>query len=348
MGVRRQRKARQRGLASVAAICAITLAACGGGQAGAAGGEADSLTHVKVAFNPGTVLQLYAGLSHDIFEKHGLDLELIQFESGAAANAAYASGDVDLGYAGIPGVFAANIASGNTRVFMVDNEGWDAGGLVAGPNSGVESVKDLEGKSVGTVIGTTSWMALMTALEAEGVDASAVDIQNVGPTAWVPALNQGDVDAIWGWAPLIYTMEDGGGQIVATDSEYVLNPLLWQARGPYIDENPDVIAAFIAAYQEAAPYVEERDPSFIDTMEEFTGADRNEVEKTVDAIKLLDVEDYLAVDSPYSFVNDEGLKTILEQWLAVLTENEILQEEPDLDNLIDPSGLQAYVADDNV
>lgn len=344
MGVSFRRRNRLTAMVT-AVIAALVLAGCSSAAAPSGSDGADNdgeLTKVRVAFNPGTVLQLYAGLAHDVFEKHGLDLELMQFESGAAANAAYASGDVDMGYSGIPGVFAARLASGNTRVFMIDNEGWNAGGLVAGPESDISGVKDLEGKKVGTVVGTTSWMALMTALEKEGIDSSSVDIQNVGPTAWVPALSKGDVDAIWGWAPLIFTMEDGGGKIVASDSEYLLNPLLWQARGPFIDENPDVIASFIAAYQESAKYVEEQDSAFIEKMQELSGVEDDQVVKTVEAVKLLDAKEYLTQESPYSFTSDQGLRAILERWMTVLAENDILQENPDLDGLIDPSGLEAY------
>lgn len=342
MGVHFGKRARRLAVVAVAIVSSLALGACASGGDSGPSASDEPLTKVRVAFNPGTVLQLYAGLAHGLFEKHGLDLELIQFESGAAANAAYASGGVDIGFSGIPGVFAARLASGNTRVFMIDNEGWDAGGLVAGRDSGITGVRDLKGKKIGTVIGTTAWVALMTALEKEGIDPKDVDIQNVGPTAWIPALEKGDVDGIWGWAPLIYTMVDNGGTLVATDSEYQLNPLLWQARGPFIDENPEAIESFIAAYQEATAYVEERDSQFINKMQELSGVEKPMVLKTVDAVRLLDVSDYLSADSPYSFTNDKGLKAILERWMAVLTDNQILQEKPDLNGFIDPSGLQAY------
>lgn len=338
-------------LIGVVATLGLALSACSSPGTDSTNGATDGgdkeLTTVRVAFNPGTCLQLYAAVSAGLFEKHGLDVELIQFENGAAANAAYASNGVDLGYSGIPGVFAARTASDNTRIFMIDNDGYDAGGLVAGKDSGIKSVKDLEGKTVGTVIGTTSWMALMTALDTEGVDPSAVNIQNVGPAAWVPALENGDVDAIWGWAPLIFTMEEAGHTIVATDSTYQLNPLLWQARGPFMDEHPDAVEAFVAAYAEAAPLVVGKDAGFISTMMEKSGADKATVEKTVSAVRLISVEDTLDKNSPYSFTSPKGMKAILDRWLKVLTENKIITETPDLEGFIDPSALEAYVASKN-
>lgn len=336
---------RARVMLGALATLSLMLTACTG-TIGNEGSDMDEpeLTHVRVAFNPGTCLQLYAALSEGLFEKHGLDVELIQFENGAAANAAYASGGVDVGYSGIPGVFAARSASQDTRIFMIDNDGHDAGGLVASPDSGIESVADLTGKTVGTVVGTTSWMALMTALDAEGVDPGSVNIQNVGATAWIPALEKSDVDAIWGWAPLIFSMQESGNTLVATDSEYLLNPLLWQARGEFMDENPEAMSAFVAAYAEAVEFVESGDAAFIAKMVEMSGADEETVKKTADAVKLVSVDETIDADSPYSFTSPDGMQAILKHWLSVLTENKIIQDATDLEGFIDPSAVEDYMA----
>lgn len=323
-------------------VAGLTLTACTNGGPSASDSK-DDMTNIRVAFNPGTAVQLYAGLANGLFEEQGISLDLMQFENGSAANAAFASGDVDIGYSGIPGIFSSRLASGDTRIFMIDNEGADAGALVAGADSGISSAADLRGRSVGTVIGTTAWMGLLSALEAEGIDENDVDIKNVGPTAWLPALQNKDVDAIWGWAPLIFTMEEAGGSIVATDSEYMKNPLLWQARGEFLDEEPEATVKFITAYQNAAQLVEDKDPAFIEKMMEVTGSDEATVVKTVDALEPVSVEETLSDDSPYSFTDPSGLKSVLQEWLSVLVDHKILDKKPELDEIIDPKPLQTYL-----
>src|SRR5690606_29395777 len=61
------------------------------------------LETVRVSYNPGTILRLYAAFERETFAKHGLKIDLIRFESGAAASAAFAAGSVDIGFTGIPG-----------------------------------------------------------------------------------------------------------------------------------------------------------------------------------------------------------------------------------------------------
>lgn len=326
----------------LASLAGLALAGCG--QDSSQGGEGTDAegTSVRVAFNPGTATRLYAALAHDLFEKHGLDVELVQFESGAATNAAFASGDVDLGYAGIPGILASRLST-DTRVFMVDNDGWDAGGLVVTEDSGVSDVADLKGKTIGTMVGTTAWMGLVTALEAEGIDPSEVKIENVAPTAWIPAFSKGDVDGIWGWAPLIFQMEEAGGEIVATDSEYMRNPLLWQVRGEFLEENEEAVTAFVAAYDEASDLVESGDADFYAKMQELTGIDEAMVEKTVDAVKPVELTETVADDSEYSLTSPDGIQADIASWMGTLTENKILQDEPDLDGIVEPGPVQKYL-----
>lgn len=342
----------------------FVLASCGGGDdastaatdaASSAGDDPTEqpapseqpaeLTPVRVAFNPGTVLQLYAALGNDLFEKHGLDVELIQFESGAATNAAFASGDVDLGFSGAPGIIASRLGGAGTRIVLVDNEGGGAEGLVVTPESGITSVRDLPGKTIGTVIGTTPWMALMAALEAEGIDPSEVDIQNVAPNAWVPAFENNDVDGIWGWAPLIFMLEqDSGGTLVARDTDYTITPLFWQARGDFIDENPEAVEAFVAAYDEAYELVETSDPEFIAEMLERTGVTEPVAEATIEGVQLVPVEDMVSDDSPYSLTSPDGVRQYFEDSLDMLIENGIFTERPDLEGITDPTAIESYLA----
>lgn len=333
---------------ALTAVVAMLLAACSSSgrapsEKSGASGAAGPKTVVRVAFNPGTCLNLYAALAHGLFAKHNLDVKLVQFQSGAAANAAYASGSVDIGYSGIPGILGARLAT-DMKVFMVDNEGYNAEGLVAGKNSGINSIKDLAGKTIGTAVGTTAWMALVSALAKEGVPQDAVKIENVGPTAWIPALSKGDVDGIWGWAPLMFQMEQAGGHIVATDSKYDRNPLLWQVRAGFLKDHPKAVTQFVAAYDEAASYVSKRDPAFIKKMVDMTGSSEQMVIQTIDAVKPVSVAETATADSPYSLTSPDGLAKIIKVWANTLLENKILKQLPSLDGLIDPTPVKDYLA----
>lgn len=339
------RRLRFRAVVSAVLALLVGLAGCTSAAPKASQAAApQQLTKVRVAFNPGTALRLYAALSADLFKKHGLDVQLVQFESGAATNAAFASGGVDLGFAGIPGILATRLAAKNNKVIMIDNDGWKAEGLVVTPKSGITAVKDLRGKTIGTVIGTTSWVGLVQALKKEGIPQNEVTIKNVAPGAWVPAFKNNDVDGIWGWAPLLFEMESAGGKIVATDSDYVLDPLLWQVRGDFLTQNSKAVEGFIAAYDEASGLVDKRDPKFIATMQEKTGVSKELVEKTISAIKPVSHKESVSETSPYSLTSDNGLKKIIDEWAAVLLEQKILQVKPDTTGLVEGNPMKNHVA----
>lgn len=333
-----------RKLLAVVAAAALAVTGCAAEGPSGSGGGGKDLTQVRVAFNPGTATRLYAALAHGLFEKHGLDVKLVEFESGAATNAAFASGGVDVGYTGIPGILASRLSS-DTRVFMVDNDGGDAGGLVVTEDSGITGVEGLRGKKIGTMIGTTAWMGLISALKAKGIDPSEVKIENVGPTAWIPAFNKGNVDGIWGWAPLIYQMDDSGGTVVATDSAYMRNPLLWQVRGKFLREHPKAVSSFVAAYDEASALVQKGDADFFARMQKMTGVDEPLVKRTVEALKPVEVKETATDDSPYSMTNPKGLEAIIRSWADVLVQHKILQKRPDYQGLVDPSAIQRYLGE---
>jgi ABC-type nitrate/sulfonate/bicarbonate transport system substrate-binding protein len=302
------------------------------------------LDTVRVAYNPGTVLRLYAAFERDSFRKHGLNIELIRFESGAAASAAFAAGSVDVGFTGIPGFVSSRLAGANTRVFMVENDSGAAEGLVARGDSGINTVGDLGGKRVGTVVGTTSWMGLMSALQKAGVDAATVKIQNVPPSAWAPAFQRGDIDALFIWSPALFTVAESGGKLITTMSEYRKDPLLWQARSDFLGSKADVARRFVLALEDGRPTIESRDPAFIARMAKETASAASATQKTVEAIKLIPLRDQVSDTSPYSLTSPSGLKAEIDAWVKFYLERSIFRQQPDLQNALDATAIRAAIA----
>ena len=301
------------------------------------------LETVRVAYNPGTVLRLYAAFERDTFKKHGLNIELIRFESGAAASAAFAAGSVDIGFTGIPGFIASRLAGANNKVFMVENDSGGAEGLVVRPQAGIASVRDLIGKRVGTVVGTTSWMGLISALQKAGIDPASVKIDNVPPSAWIPAFQRGDVDGLFIWSPALFTIAESGGKLITTMSEYRKDPLLWQARSEFLSNKPDVARRFVAALDEAQPLVESRDEKFIARMAKETASTPSATLKTVEAIKSIPLRDQVSETSPYSLTSPGGLKTEIDAWLKLYIEKSIFRQQPSMEGALDATAIRAAI-----
>jgi NitT/TauT family transport system substrate-binding protein len=117
--------------------------------------------------------------------------------------------------------------------------------------TGIKSVKDLAGKKVGVPSGSSQTTMLPLFLKANNLKESDMTLMNMPPTAMVPALLQGQVDAILGSIDAYQIqLEAQGAQLdnfrfadygVPTVSTSIF------ANDTYIKENPEVVRKFIAA-----------------------------------------------------------------------------------------------------
>src|SRR5690606_15525874 len=80
---------------AIAATLAVTLLAAGCGDGD---GSGDGTTKVRLGYLNTEAISppLFVGLQKGIFERHGIDLELVKFDSGPAASQALAAGSVDV------------------------------------------------------------------------------------------------------------------------------------------------------------------------------------------------------------------------------------------------------------
>ena len=130
-------------------------------------------------------------------------------------------------------------------------------------------MKDLAGKKIGvTTLGGSTEAYTRSAFEGAGMDPGSATYVAVGGVATaVPALKGGVVDAamMFGTGPELAEAL-GAGKIVLDFRQKGVGPssvqamwgstLGWNAYGPYIDRNPEVIAAFTKANDEAIAWIQ--------------------------------------------------------------------------------------------
>ena len=96
------------------------------------------------------------------------------------------------------------------------------------------------------------------ALEAGGLTLDDVELVNVGPPETGPALVGGSVDAAWSIEPISSSLESEGiaSEILPIDyhAGTELGALVFSTE--YVDEHPDAVVAFTAAYLRAAAELE--------------------------------------------------------------------------------------------
>lgn len=258
---------------------------------------------IKVAYHPhitgvGGILN---AIDNGYFEEENLEIELVQFTSGATELAAMASGDIDIGYLGVGAhVFAPQ---GQCTILTLDSTDL-SGEIMVRKDSGISSVTDLKGKNVAISAGTTSELVLSMALKLNNMEKTDVNMINMDASGKVTAFMTGQIDAISIEAP--YTdqiRKDMGEENVVTVSgskDFLPDAVFtnsWVTTNKFLAKHEDVVVRFLKAWLKGT---QDRYDNMEDT-----------VQKVADYIGTDYDTAYLVVEKT-NWLSDKELKTLAE------------------------------------
>ena len=137
------------------------------------------------------VPQIAVAYERDLWKGQNLAPKLVPFPTGRDTLEALIGGQVDLG---VMAEFPPAVAALRNQKFSIVARlsRYDHMRVIAKGAAPLTSLTQLEGKKIGTTIGTNVHFAVAAALAKAGVKAVFV---NVGPSDIIPALVRGDVDA---------------------------------------------------------------------------------------------------------------------------------------------------------
>ncbi len=213
-------------------------------------------TTVKVGYlhTPAVDVHLWLGMQKGYYEKHGIILEPQQFNSGPPLAQALAGGSIDVA---IMGAVISNFPSrGQGKVFLINDVERNTAQLWVAADSGINAVTDLSGKSVATTQGTTAHVFLQTALEANQVDPSSVEIVNFDMPGAVNAFISGAVPAVVLWSPFELQVQEQRPDAKLVDSANTYYPESaivggWVANNDFYENEKETLAAITRGWLEA-------------------------------------------------------------------------------------------------
>ncbi|MGA7937700.1 MAG: ABC transporter substrate-binding protein [Kovacikia sp.] len=200
------------GLFLIALIVSLILNACTSGQA-------SRLQPLKIGITtwPGFDVVLYAKEA-GLFQKNGLDVNLIRFENQQDSARAVLRGTLDAAFASLWDVMQVDPGNDKPVFFMVTNISHGADGIVA--RSGIQTVKDLRGKRVAAKLGTVNHLILLEALKLHNIKPSEVKIEDIPNETAAEMIVAGKLDGAVLWEPLLSeTAKKSKGKIVYTTKE---------------------------------------------------------------------------------------------------------------------------------
>ncbi|NLU48990.1 MAG: ABC transporter substrate-binding protein [Syntrophomonadaceae bacterium] len=278
-------------------------------------------TKLKVGYSAGGgSLLSFIAQDQGLFEKEGLDVELIPFTSSADGLNALNTGKIDVGISFGTGGPLTFISKGADFVII---GGHLSGGhpIIALPEKAgqFKSIQDFRGKTIATPRLYTSDVVWRGALVKAGFDLSKdvniIEMKN--PQAVLEAVKSGKVDAGIGASSIYLKSKESGLAIVGWSNDLFPNHPCCRvvARGKDVKANPETYRAFLRALIQAEK-IKQDDP-----------------ELAVDVNKrFLKIDDKLARDftlEPHQIINvDPNRKGVVQMWKQM---NDIGYIKSDLD-----------------
>ena len=239
---------------------AVVLALAAAVAAGAAATDASAQeTSIKFSLDfkfEGPSAPFLVPLDKGYYKAEGLNVTIDSAAGSLEPINRVASGTYDMGFGDINSLIKFRDANPGTpikAVFMVYNKPPFA--IIGRKSRGVVKPKDLEGKKLGAPAPDGAYAQWPIFVEANGIDASKVTIENVGFPVREPMLAAGQVDAITGFSfsSFINLKEKG----VAVDDITVLlmadygvnlygNAIIVNPK--FAAEHPDAVKGFLRAF----------------------------------------------------------------------------------------------------
>jgi NitT/TauT family transport system substrate-binding protein len=203
----------------------------------------------------GPAAPLFVAIDKGYFKAEGLDVTIETAESNLDPLKQVAAGDFDMGlgdFTALMKFLDAKPASAVRAVFMFTNR--PAFAVISRKSRGVEKPKDLEGKTLGAPAADGAYAQWKIFVQANGIDASKVKIENVGFPVREPMLADGKVDAITGFSfSMHYNLLQKGLKpediktMLMADHGLVLYGNAIMVNPDFAKANPKVVAGFVRA-----------------------------------------------------------------------------------------------------
>lgn len=232
-------------------VLAISVA-CGGGSA------SSQPLRVGVSDWPGWVAW-YIAQEQGLFDKYGLNVQLVWFPVYSDSIAALSAGQLDANSQTWNDTMPAIAKGVDLKLVLVNDNSAGNDAIVAKP--GITSLAQLRGKTVALEQFTVSHLFLYYMLRRQGVDPKEVEVRNMTVGDAAAAFLAGSVDAATLWNPwIIRIQQEGRGNVLATSADAPgLIPDALVVRGEVLRARRDELVRLVRVWMEVVDFIR-RDP----------------------------------------------------------------------------------------
>jgi NitT/TauT family transport system substrate-binding protein len=209
-------------------------------------------------------------------EDEGLQVKWGEYLAGAYLMQHLAAGEVDFGTCGnIPTMITR---SQGVDVVILAGSNTEGSSIIV--SNAIKTVKDLDGKSIGTP-GIGSIQDAMVDMVARRNNIK-IKKRHMSVPDMPMFLKKGEIDGFIAWSPHNAKTEAlGYGHILLTSHDIVPGHqcCVLVARGEIVRENPELVKKIIRAYMKAFKYEQQNHEETIDLVVKYTNAPKNVVKR---------------------------------------------------------------------
>ena len=226
-------------------------------------------------------LPAYVAQARGYFVEQGLDAELMKFDSTNQMINALITGKIDAGIGGVNSIVVIDVESkspNSLKIFSTGIFSEDFEKILVSKDSNIDSVKDLEGKTLATYQGSTAKIFMTKFLNNNNLQTTK--LVQLKPSDQLSALASGSVDAIHVIEPLA-TIGVEKGIATVIDASPIANyfgtagfPLETSILSvKFISQKPDAARKIVLATDKAAEFISKYPEIARNYYSEFTSVD---------------------------------------------------------------------------
>jgi NitT/TauT family transport system substrate-binding protein len=317
-------------LLSALAIASVLLTACSGTVNTT---QQNQPLRVSWSLWPGYYPMVIAD-KKGLFEKHGVQVEPAFYNIYANQASDLSSGMIDGALMTLSDTLFDSISKDIKIVLVLDNS---AGADQVVASSEIKSISDLSGKRIGVQSSTVSGVLLIREmLQANGISASDVTFVQVSPEN-VPASIPGTIDAGYTYEPYTSSAIANGSSVIfsSADAPGVIVDVL-AFRKTVIEQRPEDVKAFIAAWFEAQQYWKDNPADGNAIIAEAIGLKPEEISS--EGVTLFDLNANLKTFTQGT--DNSSIYYTAEQELQFIINSGDITNPVDIKDLLDPSFLK--------
>ncbi len=257
----------------------------------------------------------------------------IEFQAGTDILTAIQGGSIDIATIGTP-PGTLGVANGLPyKIFYLHDVIGESEGLIVKETSGISSVRDLKGKKIATVFGSTSHFSFINALRLQDVQESDLTVYDMKAPDIYAAWERGDIDGAYIFeSTKSKLLADGGKQIISSGELAEQGALTGEfgiVHTDFYGKYPEIIKAYIDLLDEAVDKYKNDQENSAKLLSAGLGLTEEETLKAMNEILVLTKEEQKAPEYLGTTDNPGELADLLKSTADFLVTQGSLKEAPD-------------------